>query len=134
MKNKASVYQVGHCLRTSHKNLVIHSNLFLMFHCDFYDASTEKSLNEQASSSTTPWQRTYSISNSNSVAKYWGRVGGGGRCFRETLQRIKVSWDFFVLLPLLLYFHFLPTSSFILLLIWTKTFSQSLTKASNDGN
>ena len=26
--------------------LVIHINLFLMFHCNFYDASTVKSLNE----------------------------------------------------------------------------------------
>ena len=55
--------------KPSHTSLVIHTNFFLMFQCDFYDASIENSLNEQTSSSLTPWQRTYSISNSNSVAK-----------------------------------------------------------------
>jgi hypothetical protein len=33
---------------------------------------------------------------------------GGKRCLRQTLWRIKVTSDFYVLLPLLLYFISLP--------------------------
>jgi len=69
--------------KPSHISLVIHTNLFLMFHCDFYDASTAKSPNEQPEAAShrdkehipfqipTPWR-----------SREEGGVGGGEEMFQ----------------------------------------------------